>query len=811
MKKSKKWLIYLVSALIPVLIFFICACINKYYPYGDKYLSVSDAYFQYPGFLLEYARLLKSGNIFFSWHGALGFNFFSSLTYYGMSPLNLICLFANPDNYLNYATLMVYIRFALMGLTMCFYLDKKGNKPLYTIVFSILYSLIGFTSTYYYNYLWMDSIMMLPLVIHGIDNLIEKKTPTFYIVTLTITILINYYIGYMICIFSCIWFLYCYLNLKKEERKGILKRFIISSLLAGLMCAVTIIPSYFALRLGKGSIYETTNYAGLTENFNLLFAGFAPGAYKMIDISYGPALVYSSLFVLVLVSLYFFNTQFSKREKILTAFIIIFFFLSFSVNFLNCAWQFFQTPIWWQSRFSFTFSFFLLVLACRTLANIKDTKISDKMKLVIGFTLIALLLISEYTRWQNISAMFQYVGFYIMLSTILILTYILLINRKKTIYLMIILLIIEVSMNTFNNLMQNGSETNDKYQNFKDIPNIIEKLNDENSNFYRFESTEEYMSNDGLFFGYNGINYFNSVRNQHSINLLNNLGARVIDDCNITLTTFDPVFLSLFNIKYLYGENIDYLNKIDAKLYENKYPLALGYTVNKDILDFKLNSDNPIENKDILLKTMTGLDLQLYTYIDEEKFNYEETETAYLYTYNFTSDDHYLLMPSRNASLKINGKNHTFKDTYLEINKKDKVELTYTIKKGSEDYKIYLGLLYLNNYPKYMEELNVNLLSAKTNINGHILEGTIDLEEDDYLFTSIAYEEGMKVFVDGQEVKPDILLDTVIGLNLEKGSHIITIDYIPKGFKTGTVISIIASILSIIYITLLNKKYKTSM
>ncbi len=370
---------------------------------------------------------------------------------------------------------------------------------------------------------------------------------------------------------------------------------------------------------------------------------------------------------------------------------------------------------------------------------------------------------------------------------------------------MIILLLTEVSMNTFNNLMQNGTQTNIKYQDFKDIPNIIEKLDIENNNFYRFESTDQYMSNDGIFFGYNGINYFNSVRNKNSVNLLNNLGARIISDCNVTLTTFDPVFLSLFNVKYLYGENIGYLDKIDTKLYENKYPLALGYTVSENIVDLKLDNGNPIENKDTLLKTMTGLDIPLYTYIDEQEFIYEETDKAYIYTYSFTSDDHYLLMPSRAASIKINGKNHDFNDIYLEINKKDKVELTYAIKNKTENYKIYLGLLNLNNYPKYMEVLNKNLLNAKTNIDGHILEGTITLEEDGYLFTSIAYEEGMKVYVDGEVVEPDIILDAVIGLNLDEGSHTITIDYIPKGLKMGSIISTISFILSIIYIKISKK------
>ena len=74
--KNKKTLIYLLSGLIPTLIFFVCSIIVGYIPFGDEMINVYDSFTQYPGMLLEYARLLKIGNIFYSWNAGLGFNFF---------------------------------------------------------------------------------------------------------------------------------------------------------------------------------------------------------------------------------------------------------------------------------------------------------------------------------------------------------------------------------------------------------------------------------------------------------------------------------------------------------------------------------------------------------------------------------------------------------------------------------------------------------------------------------------------------------------------------------------------------------------
>ena len=71
-----------------------------------------------------------------------------------------------------------------------------------------------------------------------------------------------------------------------------------------------------------------------------------------------------------------------------------------------------------------------------------------------------------------------------------------------------------------------------------------------------------------------------------------------------------------------------------------------------------------------------------------------------------------------------------------------------------------------------MDILGQDLFHAHKYRNGHLIEGTIDVNSDNtYLFTSIEYEKGMKVYVDDKEVKPDIVLDSLIGLNLDKGSH----------------------------------------
>lgn len=806
---KKKILTYLLSGLIPVLIFFIAASLNNYFPTGKELLNVYDSFTQYPGMILELARNLFSNSILFSWHGGLGFNFLGSITYYGFSPLNIFSLFTSPESYHIYITIMTYLRFFALGISMCFYLTSKNTKSTYTILFSTIYALMGYTSTYYYNYIWIDSIIMLPLVIYGLDKLIEKEKPGFYIFALGITILINYYIGYMICIFSLIWFIYKIIFYKEKKNK--IKMFIISSLLSGLIGSLSLIPSFFALLMGKADLYSSINYFGLNENFKTFLYTLTSGTYIMDDQMNGPALVYSSILSLVLSIFYFFNTHISKKEKIASLIILLFFYLSFSVNLLNYAWQFFQSPIWWNSRFSFLFSFFLITLSIRSLENIKYTQFTITKRIITLFILFILIGTGAYFKWSSSTTpIYSYI--YLGLSLLLIIEMFFLIDKPGFMIMLIIFTFVELGLNTFNSLKNNYNDNSYmKYAYLKEeLPPLINKLNTENEYFYRMELLNDFTSNDGLYFGYNGINYFNSARNIKVMKTMKNLGVNVSNDAHIELKEFDPVLMSILNIKYLYGSNVPYFKNVDLRLYENPYPLALGIASNKNIREFEFdNNANKYQTRENILKSLTGKNDNLYIQIFNDQFIKEKIDKdTNTYTYSFQSDDNYLIIPEdQYGEIIINENTHTINKEYESIKKGDKVKIIYKTIGYVEPETLFITLLNLDSYSSYMNSLGTNILHSKTNINNHILEGTIDIENDnDYLFTTIPYEQGMKIYLDGKETNHDIILGSFIGIKLTPGHHEIYIDYIPKGLKLGLTLSIISFIISLIYLQFNKKK-----
>ena len=69
------------------------------------------------------------------------------------------------------------------------------------------------------------------------------------------------------------------------------------------------------------------------------------------------------------------------------------------------------------------------------------------------------------------------------------------------------------------------------------------------------------------------------------------------------------------------------------------------------------------------------------------------------------------------------------------------------------------------------------------------LKGTIDVAENGILYTSIPYDAGWTVRVDGQKVETKSLNGSLMYIELDAGTHEIEMSFIPQGFIPGLMIS----------------------
>lgn len=91
------------------------------------------------------------------------------------------------------------------------------------------------------------------------------------------------------------------------------------------------------------------------------------------------------------------------------------------------------------------------------------------------------------------------------------------------------------------------------------------------------------------------------------------------------------------------------------------------------------------------------------------------------------------------------------------------------------------------------------------------LKGTVTAEEDGILFTTISWEPGWTILVDGVKTEPvPVANDALIGIPMSKGSHTVEMKFFPKGLALGLIVSPFG-ILAVVLIGLYERKNRKVM
>ena len=111
---------------------------------------------------------------------------------------------------------------------------------------------------YFLNIMWLDGLIFMPLILIGVHKIIETKKIRFFIIFLTIMFISNFYLSYMIGIFTFIYFIAIYINRDDTSKKGFKNflryffKFMLGAIIAALISCILLIPAYFSLKNGGG-------------------------------------------------------------------------------------------------------------------------------------------------------------------------------------------------------------------------------------------------------------------------------------------------------------------------------------------------------------------------------------------------------------------------------------------------------------------------------------------------------------------------------------------------------------------------------
>ena len=811
MQQKKTYLNYFMAFIIPFLFILIYFLLNSTSFYD---LFISDLRQQYI-YLFDYFKDIFDGNasLFYSFSKGIGGSMYGTFFYYLSSPLNLFLLFFSKENLHIGIGLLIFIKIGLCSLTMFYYLDKQTKiSNLNKLLFSISYALMIYNIIYFFCIMWLDIIILAPLVILGLDKILENKKSSLYIIFLFLSIVSNYYMAYMLCIFCVIYLIYKLLimyNLKKDKKiiKEIILKFIIHSLLAGLLAAFMILPVLNELlHIYREELSITNNYY-IFDNLKSVLRGIGLFNYNSMSMYYY-CYIFPGFYVFTLLINYIFFIKDKEKKYIIGVLLIL--LISILIPQINYVWHCFTNPMLFQNRFSFLIPLFLIITLSQKMDKFEILKI--KQIFIISIIYIAILSIPYILDMTNYSVLIIITNFFLLFSNL----YLMGINKqyKNIIYKLCILFITLL----YSYLCLKYNFINGKYDEKKeDLLNYRLYLNEQfdnyNSNYYRIDGYN-IIGLDELWNLKNGsrITYFISSNNQNIMNFYTNVGYNVSSTFASPESKEHFIINGLLGIKYWYNdEQNDNYVKYDSitirseniDILKSKYYKSIGYVIKNKNID--INKDNTFLYQNSFTQLLNDINVYEECKIEkiaQNKFQIKDQECleGYIYIKNYRG---YILIDDIEYNYsKNNIKSNEYEYKYMYM-KRYKFNHNSIIEvPNNSDYDLKLYKLNMNNVSKLFNNLNEELIVKE--VKNNKLKGNINLEKDGILMITIPYEDGFKVYVDGIKVDYYEIFDTFIGLDLTKGEHKIELIYETKYLKLGIIISIISFLVSIIYL----KKYK---
>lgn len=599
---------YLYCALLPAILLYLCYAIVGVFPFGDRAVLVLDLNAQYV-FFFEALRDFVWGDssLLYSFSRSLGGEFMGMYAYYLASPFSYIVALFPRALLLDALLVMFLLKCALTGYFASLYLRLSAKLSFKTtILFSTAYAMCGYAVAMHHNTMWMDCLMLLPLLSLLIERLITHKRFILFTVCLAYMLLSNYYIGYMVCIYCLIYFFYAYFRRTPEERNQTHDRFHFPralvrmgffSFVAIAIAAVMILPAYYSLSFGKNSFSVPVWDLSVECSLFDLFVKMMFGTYDTVAPA-GIAQLYCGVSVLLLLPIYFLTRKLAtRRQKICDACIIGVFVLSLSIHALDLIWHGFQKPNWLNYRYAFMLVFLMLVIAARAFDRLSEVKTRT---VPIVCAVIALLVAVSYSfGGDNVDPVLSVAVTLILLSiyTLLFAFRTLRIWKRAITALIMLVMIFEAFAGGVYYLAKLDEDVViggyfDYHHQIELWQSEIDYVKETDDGFYRMERFSYRKRNDSYALGYRGVGGSTSTLNRDTIAFLASVGVQAKSHWSRYCTS-NPVTDSLLGIRYVLKENSSY--KIVPTLYEeyhtdgtvtsykNPYALPIAFASDSDI------------------------------------------------------------------------------------------------------------------------------------------------------------------------------------------------------------------------------------
>ncbi|MEG1863464.1 MAG: YfhO family protein, partial [Oscillospiraceae bacterium] len=652
MKSKRKNIgLSLTSIFIPVFILILVFIQLGVKPFGEGTLFCIDLNGQYISYFAYFKELLKGERSWiYSFSKFMGGDMQGLLAYYLLSPFNFIFAFFEVEDMALAITFLTLLKIGAAGFAGFFYFSKMSEFKFSNLIFSTAYALMAYNIAYAQNIMWLDAVIILPIVAYGIEKILDGKNPITYILALFYGIFTCYYTGYMLCVFSVIYFLYrffCKTNFHKNfDLEAAINKFFTfgcGSILSGGMSCVIFLPALISLRGSGKGVVNMANLINLTPNFRIReFASHALNPqFRWESLVDGMPNIFVGVVVLFIAGLFFLNFNISAKERLASLFVISFMLMSFYFEGLTIFWHGFIYPIWFPFRFSFVFSFFVIYLAFLFIQKIDIPKFEKIMPIF----LVVIFVLNGVSLY----------GF---------------------------------SKSAFSQIIQTTDGFKPFVQTTKPLIDAIKEKEKDNLQFYRIEKDYWYSNNDPMTFSYNGMSHYSSGDDLITRQIARQMGYTTCEGWGRYNTPRQLSSDSFYGIKYILSK--EKMPKTlspavtigDITAYENPYALPLGFKSKNDILKVDKGLYSLLTMNDGIYSAITGKEVSLFT--KQEKFDeklsnitksVEENKITYALNQGVNQGEIvYLFEAQQSGSLYVNFDGGNFPGVQISMNGRQAID-----------------------------------------------------------------------------------------------------------------------------------------
>lgn len=859
---DKTWCQYLCALLLPLLLLAAAFAALGITPFGDNTMLFADANAQYVQYFSYTQRLLHGQeSLLYSFGKDLGGNMLNQITWYLFNPVYLLFYFGGVETLPTTYSLVCMLTTSLSGLTMLAFLRHTVSEKRTHLIFSTVYALGGYCVANCFQLFWLLSVAMLPLVAWGIHRIVEGKSAALYLAALAYAIFQNYYIGYMLCVFSLLYFLVLFFTTREERQEAVpvisdrslLLRYGVSSLLGGLLCAVIHLPILLSFVEGRLTQVDYTDFE-FVENMPLLQIGakLFTGANSISEQVNGLPNIFCTLLPVALCLLFFLDDKNAPRKKVGYFVLLLVYLLSFYIRTFSSVFQMFSHTNWFNYRYSFVFTFLLLLIAAEEFEHITDIAPETVKKCLVIMALATVLIFAQ--RYEFVSGAMALVDWALLLAIFGALSFHKNAPERASYRAFALLVLLCCSLQLYMNYFFTVKKLDDWGNTLSDYTEsilapgaITEGVASVDDSFYRMEIEENLTSvhaNNGIMYGYNGVGQITSTERAYILKGLSRFGVNWYDMRSYYTPGVPAAMDSFLGLKYIMSENDltaekAYDKKLsveETSLYQNPFVLPVSILSDSALADIDPEAVNIFQLQNKLWQSLSSGSEDIFTPVaditytmhaltdpkayttdgdkldntwneDAESDTEDKTDSEpnYYISYSFTAtseDPAYIYLGTYVGSNGYNGDAlqclgaHKVGETVT-----GRVELSANIPMEILQYSC-------DHFSVYYENLDV--LAAHSGViqardvsiqkeRGNVISGSFTADEARTLLFTIPYDEGWTLYIDGVEAKYEKVLDIFMACPVEAGTHSWRMVYVPVGMKLGGIITAAAALGCIVF------------